>query len=170
VCSSDLFTFLKDVRDAMADDGIIVLVVPSSAAKFALVYGLIRYVWFGFPEHLHLFSPGSAPALAARVGMDLLEVSTYEYGIEPKYTDVALKLNSAAASTLRAGNSALMGEELIIVLGKSGGALAAKNHEKILSTQLTCENFAKIEHATMLAGKDSLTDPWSLDLEAIDKE
>lgn len=159
----DPFSFLVGIRDGLSQEGIIILVAPSSAAKYSLVYGLMRYMWFGYPEHLHLFSPGSAPKLADRIGMDLLEVSTSEFGLYPEATKVALLQQSPAAWALRAGNSALMGEELTMVFAHPESTIAKERSHISKAVRTMCDSFSAIEKAAMTANKQRLVDPASIE-------
>jgi SAM-dependent methyltransferase len=156
---SDPFSFLSKIKGLLAPKGILILIVPSAAARFALVYGHLRYVWFGYPEHLHLFSPGSAPGLAQRIGMKLLDVTSAEFGLEPKSTDAALGENSEAAKWLRLGDRSLIGEELIMIMANDSDVDDARA-DQVRQTQLKCETFSVVERQALEASERATVDPW----------
>jgi 2-polyprenyl-3-methyl-5-hydroxy-6-metoxy-1,4-benzoquinol methylase len=152
--------FLAGLADVLRPGGLLVLIVPSSAARFALVYGHVRYVWFGYPEHVHLFSPGCTPAIAQAINMQLVQVTTAEYGLEPEATRNALGKESEAAKWLRLVDPKLLGEELVMVFRKRQ---AADDHIELLERQtiLQCESFAVAERLAMGALAVRTVDPWA---------
>ena len=156
---TDPFSFIADIKNLLAPDGILILIAPSSATRFSLVYGHMRYVWFGYPEHLHLFSPGCAPSLADRVGMRLVAVETAEYGIEPQATSAALREECEGAAWLNLADSALLGEELIMVLSNAA-AVDPRSADIARRTTLKCETSAIIERQALNASERSTLDPW----------
>lgn len=151
--------FLDSIVARLKPGGLLVLIAPSAAARFALVYGHSRYVWFGYPEHLHLFSPGSAPSIAKALGVQLIHVSTAEYGIEPEATGRALKCNSRAAHLLKLGDEKLMGEELVMLFRKPS-AVDDAIVDVVKRTTLRCDMFAHVERSAMEALESETVDPW----------
>jgi SAM-dependent methyltransferase len=152
--------FLKQLRDLIRPGGLLILIVPSAAARFPLVYGLNRYIWFGYPEHVHLFTPGCAPSMAAEVGMKLVHVASAEYGIEPEATGRALQVDSDAARWIRLAEPQLLGEELIIVLRRDNGTDTALADVERRET-LRCDTSAAIERRVMEALQAGTVDPWA---------
>lgn len=158
---TDPFSFLDELKDCVAPDGIIVLFVPNSAARFPLVYGHTRYEWFAYPDHLHLFSPGCAAALAERVNCSLLYVGTAEVGLDRENTSRALDQDTESARLLKASDPSMLGEELVVVLAKRGNAVSRRfennvtYHTAISSMQADVERKAMMlaeAHAASLAG------------------
>lgn len=156
----DPFSFVKEVASLVNPEGLIILVVPNSAALFPLVYGLGRYVWFGYPEHLHMFSPRSALSLAERAGCTLLHLEGREYGIEPELTDRALTHSSRTAVGLRSANRSLMGEELYLVMTPAGGATATKYARDAEHTRKLVEDFGAFERLALEANEQETVNPW----------
>lgn len=156
----DPFSFLTELRSVIDPDGLLILVAPSAAAKFALVYGHMRYVWFGYPEHLHLFSPGSAPSLAESTGYSLLHVESAEYSIEPEATARALLQSTPAAHWVSLGDASLTGPELIMVMTPSERVLTPRLQAVCRETLLKCENFANCERHALDACEQMTSNPW----------
>lgn len=156
----DPFSFIKSMATLIHQDGLIILVVPNAAALFAMVYGLGRYVWFGYPEHLHLFSPRSALSFAERVGCSLVHLEGREYGIQPELTAAALTHDSGAAVALRGAERSLLGEELYIVLTPNGGGTATKYAREIEQTRARVLAFGAYERMALDANESETVNPW----------
>lgn len=130
---TDPFSFMRGLRDCMDPNGILISFLPNSAALFSLIYGHSRYMWFGYPEHVHLFSPGSAEPLAQTAGFELLDISTAVVGIEPEATSRALDVDSPAARFLRSEPRDRYGEELVLVMTPSGSELVGSHRQRHLN-------------------------------------
>jgi SAM-dependent methyltransferase len=156
----DPFDFMQKLTSVMDPEGILIMVVPSSAARFALVYGHMRYVWFGYPEHLHLFSPRSSLSVAQRIGCRLMHVQSAEFGIEPAATAKALAQDSKGALALRSADASLLGEELIFVMARSSSRIAARYAAEINLAEAKALSFGNAEQAAMDASARKTVDPW----------
>ena len=159
---TDPFDFIAEVSARIDPDGIIILIVPNSAALFPLVYGHARYVWFGYPEHLHLFSPRSALSFAERVGCELLHIESTEFGIEPDATARALSQEGQSAALLRHADRSLLGEELIFVLTPAKGQLAARYKLEANHARTRCLLSGRFEERAMAANEKSTVNPWPI--------
>ncbi|WP_312821020.1 class I SAM-dependent methyltransferase [Brevundimonas sp.] len=157
---TDPFAFLRDLRERLDPNGIIISFLPNSAALFALVYGYTRYVWFNYPEHIHMFSPGSANALTEVTGFDLLSVFTSEFGIEPEATARATETGSAASNLLKSQPRQNFGEELVIVMTPRGSALTTQHKARHREAQLLSlqQSFVETDALDLMAGE--LSNPW----------
>jgi|SRR5579885_579542 len=161
-----LVAYLAALRDHLARDAIAFFVVPNAMAAFPLVYHYVRYVWYGYPEHLHLLSPASAECLAEASGFELLRIGSLPYGIEPAATDrIALPLpGSPVAAALRdhALREALLCEELEFVLAPKGSAIARRHEAEAIGTKLRCDRAREFEKAVGEIAKTSAApDPWA---------
>jgi hypothetical protein len=157
----DPFSFVEEVSKLINPEGLIILVVPNAAALFAMVYGLGRYVWFSYPEHLHLFSPRSALSFADRIGCSLLHVEGREYGIQPELTAGALTHSSISAVELRNADRSLMGEELYLVMTPASGPTAAKYFRDAEQTRRMVTDFGNYERLALDANERETINPWA---------
>lgn len=133
---TDPFAFLRELREVMDPNGLIISFLPNSAALFPIVYGHIHYVWFGYPEHLHLFSPGSANALAKAAGFELLHISTAPIDIgQSGPISRALHRDAVSSQYLRNEPMDRYGEELIVVMTPAGSNLLQTHAQAHLNAQ-----------------------------------
>ncbi len=157
---TDPFAFLRGLREQMDPNGIVISFLPNSAALFPLVYGHTRYMWFGYPEHVHLFSPGSADTLAKATGFELLDVFTAECGMEPEATARALSEPTFGAQLLRNEPRDRYGEELVVVMTPQGSALL-ESHQK---RHVMAWEYSRAQAAREQIAMDHLTkvaaNPW----------
>jgi SAM-dependent methyltransferase len=157
---TDPFAFLRDLREKMDPNGIVISFLPNSAALFPLVYGHCRYMWFGYPEHVHLFSPGAADSLASVTGFELLDLFTNEFGIEPEATSRALQQETEGAQFLRQGPRDRYGEELVIVMTPAGGGLLEKLQQRHLMAREYSKEQAVREKFAMECLSIVTANPW----------
>lgn len=121
---TDPITFLRELRNVISPDGLVISFLPNSAALFPLVYGHSHYVWYGYPEHVHLFSPGSAHALADTAGYELMFLTTAPIDIgQNGPVSRAIHRDSASANYLRNEPMNRYGEELVVVMTPKGSKL-----------------------------------------------
>lgn len=158
---TDPFAFLRDLRERMDPNGIIISFLPNSAALFSLVYGYTRYVWFNYPEHIHMFSPGSATALAEVTGFDLLSVSTAEFGIEPEATARGTATGTEASKLLSGQPREHFGEELVIVMTPRGSQLTKDFKEKHRQAVLHAVRQGHVETDVLELMQNELANPWA---------
>ena len=127
---TDPFAFLRELRQVISPDGLVISFLPNSAALFPLVYGHSHYIWYGYPEHVHLFSPGSAQALASTCGYELLYVTTAPIDIDQSGPiSRALKQDTLSAQYLRNEPMDRYGEELVIVMTPAGSKLLERHQD-----------------------------------------
>lgn len=157
---TDPFSFMRELRELMDDNGILISFLPNSAALFPLVYGHSRFIWFGYPEHVHLFSPGSAEALARTAGFELLSVSTAPGTIEPEATAKALEVDSPNARLLRHEPRNRYGEELVLVMTPSGSSLLDQHAQAHHNAREYSRSQAVRERVAMENLSTFAFDPW----------
>lgn len=158
---TDPFAFMKCLAESIDDNGLIITFLPSASARFPLIYGNMRYEWFGYPEHLHLFSAGSAEALADRANCVLLDVASYEFGLQPEATERALRQLTPAARLLNFAPESLIGEELLVVMAKKHSQMAKDfiHHTEIANAK--SRSMAIIESQIASFNEESLLCPWT---------
>lgn len=159
---TDPFSFLRELRALMDPDGLVISFLPNSAALFPIVYGHSHYVWFGYPEHVHLFSPGSAKALAETTGFELLFLNTAPVNIgQEGPTSRAVHRDSVAARYLRNEPINRYGEELIVVMTPVGSRLT----EVFSRLHLDAEEYSRIQRERERFLMDQLStfclNPWA---------
>lgn len=157
---TDPFSFLRNLRERMDPNGIVISFLPNSAALFPLVYGHTRYMWFGYPEHVHLFSPGCAASLAETTGFELLDVFTAPAGIEPEATSRALDEDSPTARMLRNEPGERYGEELVIVMTPAGSTLLSTHAQRRMNAREYSRAQAVRERDAMEHLSTFAANPW----------
>lgn len=157
---TDPFSFMRELRELMDPNGLLISFLPNSASLFPLVYGHSRYIWFGYPEHVHLFSPGSADALARSTGFELLSISTALGNIEPDATARALDVDSPNARLLRHEPRDRYGDELVLVMTPIGSTLLEQNPKAHASAREYSRSQGVRERAAMENLSTFAFDPW----------
>ena len=166
----DPIAYLTELRAHLAPDSIAIFMVPNAMAAFPLVYNYMRYVWYGYPEHLHMFSPRSLLCLAGSAGFDVLHVATNRFGIQPEATDriVAPLPGDSVAKHLRDHmmREALLWEELEFVLTPAGSSIAERFGEDVAATRVRCRRSGVFEKTVGEVSKSANTpDPWRISAE-----
>lgn len=159
----DPVKYLQEIKEHLAPGGIIILLVPNAMAFFPNTFGFVRYVWYGYPEHVHLFSPRSTKCLAEASGTHLLEVATKSFGIERDIIkkSIALPPQSSIADRVRSQflSSSMMDEELIFVISAKPSAVT---RSKIAAAETKAEQNAGFEvEIAQLSANERLPDPWA---------
>jgi SAM-dependent methyltransferase len=149
--------YLRDLAPCLASDSIVILFVPNAMALFPTAYGFMRYIWFGFPGHLNLFSAGSALCVARAAGYELLDVASHLSGLEPEATDHALnsRIETPVMARIRDHlvENGLMAEELILILTPAGSPAALRHRAELAATTRRCTANAAFEAAIRELGE-----------------
>lgn len=143
----DPILYLKELAKLLPPDAIVIMFVPNSMAVVPLTYGYNTYMWFYYPAHLNMYSPGSLTCLADAAGYELLDLWTHAENLDP---DRVARVISGPENTpvtdllrYRMMDTALLHEELAFVLTPKGSIVAERHRDAISqATWLSTSNKA----------------------------
>lgn len=155
--------YLAMLASHLAEEGIIVMILPNSMALFPLVYGYARYSWYTYPSHLHVFSAKSLQCLARAAGLEVLHIGSRLYDVAKEHTEAAIgaRKDSDVARELRthALETSLLGEELEVVLAPR--RVTERFPEQLIIAAQKCEESGAFELKQRQRSEYvHLPDPW----------
>lgn len=161
----DPVQFLRRLAGVIHENGIAIFISPNALTPFPLVHNFRNYPWYGYPEHLHLFSPASIRCLARAAGFDLLHIASAPFQVIPYENDRVLHAidQSPVASTIRdyVLSRAMLQEELEFVLTPAGSLTALRYADDIHDAAVACEASRPFETMISVASEAAPSvDPW----------
>jgi SAM-dependent methyltransferase len=143
--------YLRGIAGQMARDSVAIFFVPNAIAAFPMVYNYMRYVWYGYPEHPHMFSPHSLLCLGRATGFDLIHVATNPIPIKTEETGRIVQPlpGSPTAEAIRdhAMREALLLPELEFVFARTGSTIATRFKDAASAAGDRCRRSADFEKA-----------------------
>lgn len=117
---------LRQMRDALAPEGIAILRVPSGAYLPAHQLSIRRYQWHGYPWHLNLFTPRSMEIALRAAGLRLLEPSCHPFDAQEELLElvrekVGSRPEASHAEIALELARQLRGRELQVIAGRDDG-------------------------------------------------
>lgn len=150
----ELFHFFNDLRSFLGDETMFFFTVPNAMFFPSLLKGFYAHYWAGYPDHLHLISPGFIPYLCSLSGtLPLWWNSTNALNLDPNgFRHMCQLLNysgpyqSLDALTTVSGQ----GLELSVLLIKEGSSIARRFNKEI-SECLNQLNFFRSQEISAFA-------------------
>jgi SAM-dependent methyltransferase len=149
--------FLNELRSIVSPQAIFIFFIPNSLTLVPLVYGFLRYSWFAFPGHLHMYSPHSLSCLATATGCCLSEVASHVVPVHPAAADKALGHEETVVGKAvrdRTLADSLLAEELSFVLVPAGSEIAEAHRPEIAYQEERCRRQGAVENALLDLIKD----------------
>jgi tetratricopeptide (TPR) repeat protein len=146
--------FLCGIRFSVERGGIVICLVANAVNYFSLAKSFAENTWFGYPFHLHYFSPASLLCLGRAAGYALLDVETRLIASNLPDAEALLRCKPESYSWRLADRllqQAFMGQELRFVLTPTGSSVAARFAEQIRATEAICEAARRGEMSTLEA-------------------